>query len=43
MKNIRKAPEKLLLGLGPTLVDSQILRTLSEPTPGRPDKDFVPE
>lgn len=37
----RNVPEKLLLGPGPTPVDSRVLRALSEPTLGHLDKDFV--
>jgi alanine-glyoxylate transaminase/serine-glyoxylate transaminase/serine-pyruvate transaminase len=37
----RNVPEKLLLGPGPTPVESRVLRALSEPTLGHLDKDFV--
>ncbi len=37
----RKVPDKLLLGPGPTPVESRVLRALSEPTLGHLDKDFV--
>jgi alanine-glyoxylate transaminase/serine-glyoxylate transaminase/serine-pyruvate transaminase len=37
----RNVPEKLLLGPGPTPVESRVLRALSEPTLGHLDKNFV--
>ncbi len=37
----RNVPEKLLLGPGPTPVESRVLRALSEPTLGHLDRDFV--
>ncbi|WP_213698120.1 alanine--glyoxylate aminotransferase family protein [Acetomicrobium sp.] len=37
----RKVSEKLLLGPGPTPVESRVLRALSEPTLGHLDKDFI--
>lgn len=40
-QNRRNVPEKLLLGPGPTPVESRVLRALSEPTLGHLDKDFV--
>ena len=41
LENPRNVPEKLLLGPGPTPVESRVLRALSEPTLGHLDKDFV--
>lgn len=37
----RNVSEKLLLGPGPTPVESRVLRALSEPTLGHLDRDFV--
>ncbi len=41
LKKARKVPEKILLGPGPTPVESRILRAMSEPTLGHLDRDFV--
>lgn len=41
VKNARKVPEKILLGPGPTPVESRILRAMAEPTLGHLDRDFV--
>lgn len=40
-KQLRKVPEKTLLGPGPTPVDGRVLRAMSEPTLGHLDRDFV--
>ncbi|MEA3507543.1 MAG: hypothetical protein U9R40_01285 [Synergistota bacterium] len=37
----RNVPEKLLLGPGPTPVESRILAAMAEPTLGHLDRDFV--
>ena len=40
-KRVRKVPEKILLGPGPTPVEGRVLRAMSEPTLGHLDRDFV--
>ncbi len=41
VKKARKVPEKILLGPGPTPVESRILRAMAEPTLGHLDRDFI--
>lgn len=40
-RGMRKVPEKILLGPGPTPVEGRILRAMAEPTLGHLDRDFV--
>ena len=40
-ERMRRVPEKILLGPGPTPVEGRVLRAMAEPTLGHLDRDFV--